>query len=129
MLRKQSPGPVNFCQVLIFPRRRRETIINAVDVPMARVITGRPNSAAAAAPRPLHLAAWLQKTLITPLLLQAAEVAGCCSAQPGFSIGRKSQRNVAKRSPRKINVPHPVSRQTGEHPCLQPTAISAVTRA
>jgi len=54
---------------------------------MARVITGRPSSAAAAAARPLRLATWLQQTLITPLLLQAAEVAGCCSAQPGFSIG------------------------------------------
>jgi len=38
---------------------------------MARVITGRPTSAAAAAARPLRLATQLQQTLITPLLLQA----------------------------------------------------------
>jgi len=82
---------------------------------MARVITGRPNSAAAAAARPLRLATWVQQTLITPLLLQAAAVAGCCSAQPGFSIGRNSQRNVLNAPPKKNNLSHSVSRQTGEH--------------
>ena len=72
---------------------------------MARVITGRPTSAAAAAARPLRLATQLQQTLITSLLLQAAEVPGCCSAQPGFSIGRKSQRNSINTPQIKKNFP------------------------
>ncbi len=119
------------CQVLIFPRRRRETVIKVLPSTF-RWPGSLPEGPT---PQPLpHLGrcAW-QRGYSRPSLRLC-----CCKRQRwpaavprslDFRLAGSHSAMWLNAPPPKKKVSHPVSRQTGKHPCLQPTAIPAVTRA